>query len=154
MGTRVEGRRETDFPHPTAGGGGRGKSETPGPSAHCPSPPPCLPCGSAPGGMVDSGACQRRVCGLKPRPALANFPFSLHTPPTRFPFQTSFPMGMEEIWFLNSQISQMCDSTVTLLVIMKVAQGTLGAQSKQCEITQIPASPFLGRIHRLISESD
>ena len=30
MGTRVEGRREMDFPHPTPGGGGRGESDTPG----------------------------------------------------------------------------------------------------------------------------
>ena len=43
MGTRVEGRREMDFPHPTPGGGGRGESDTPGHSAHCPSPSPHLP---------------------------------------------------------------------------------------------------------------
>lgn len=85
MGTRVEGRREMDFPHPTRGEVAEGSQRPQGPQLTAPAPHPASPCGSAPGGMVDSGACQRRVCGLKPRPPLQTF-LSPCTPlPPAFP---------------------------------------------------------------------
>lgn len=79
-----EGERWTSHT-PHRGEVAEGSQISQGPQLTAPAPHPTSPCGSAPGGMVDSGACQRRVCGLKPRPALANFPFSLYTPPTHLP---------------------------------------------------------------------
>lgn len=85
---------------------------------------------SASWGMVNSEGCQRRVCGLNPRPALLNFPLSLLLPLPRSLLNLIYAAPGRDrhpTWSLNSRISWTSDWKMILQGDFETSSGHCGS---------------------------